>query len=83
MNNMNSYNMEGFASFTFAIIFLFLGKLIIDRSELLKRYSISEPVIGGLLCAALVGFSHYSLNFKYLFIVSAHGDLVYVLKRNN
>jgi hypothetical protein len=34
---MNSYNMEGSASFTLAIIFLFLGKLVIDRSELLKR----------------------------------------------
>ena len=54
---MNSYTMEGFASFTLAIILLFLGKLIISRSELLKRYSIPEPVIGGFLCATLVGLS--------------------------
>lgn len=89
MNNMNSYNIEGITSFTLAIILLFLGKLIIGRSELLKRYSVPEPVIGGFLCAALVGFSYYSLNFKHLFIVSAYGGLaglgglVYVLKRNN
>jgi ESS family glutamate:Na+ symporter len=59
--------MEGFASFTLAIILLFLGKLIISRSELLKRYSIPEPVIGGFLCAALVGLSYYFLNFELSF----------------
>ena len=64
---MNSYTMEGFASFTLAIILLFLGKLIISRSELLKRYSIPEPVIGGFLCATLVGLSYYFLNFELTF----------------
>ncbi len=64
---MNSYTLEGFASFTLAIILLFLGKLIISRSELLKRYSIPEPVIGGFLCATLVGLSYYFLNFELTF----------------
>jgi ESS family glutamate:Na+ symporter len=64
---MSSHTMEGFASFTLAIILLFLGKLIISRSELLKRYSIPEPVIGGFLCATLVGLSYYFLNFKLSF----------------
>ena len=64
---MNSYTMEGFASFTLAIILLFFGKLIISRSELLKRYSIPEPVIGGFLCATLVGLSYYFLNFELTF----------------
>ena len=59
--------MEGFASFTLAIILLFLGKLIISRSELLKRYSIPEPVIGGFLCAAMVGLSYYLLDFELSF----------------
>jgi ESS family glutamate:Na+ symporter len=59
--------MEGFASFTLAIILLFLGKLIISRSELLKRYSIPEPVIGGFLCAAMVGLCYYFLNFELSF----------------
>ena len=64
---MNSYTLEGFASFTLAIILLFLGKLCISRSELLKRYSIPEPVIGGFLCATLVGLSYYFLNFELSF----------------
>ncbi|MEA3468956.1 MAG: sodium/glutamate symporter [Thermodesulfobacteriota bacterium] len=64
---MSSYTMEGFASFTLAIILLFLGKLIISRSELLKRYSIPEPVIGGFLCAVLVALSYYFLNFELSF----------------
>ena len=64
---MSSHTMEGFASFTLAIILLFLGKLIISRSELLKRYSIPEPVIGGFLCAAMVGLSYYLLDFELNF----------------
>ena len=64
---MSSHTMEGFASFTLAIILLFLGKLIISRSELLKRYSIPEPVIGGFLCAAMVGLCYYFLNFELSF----------------
>lgn len=64
---MSSHTMEGFASFTLAIILLFLGKLIISRSELLKRYSIPEPVIGGFLCAAMVGLSYYLLDFELSF----------------
>ncbi len=61
---MNSFYMEGFASFTLAIILLFLGKLIIGRSELLKRYSVPEPVIGGFLCAAAVGLGYYLFDFE-------------------
>jgi ESS family glutamate:Na+ symporter len=64
---MGSHQMEGFASFTLAIILLFLGKLIIGRSELLKRYSIPEPVIGGFLCAATVGVCYYLFNFELSF----------------
>jgi ESS family glutamate:Na+ symporter len=51
---MVTHEFEGFVSFTFAIILLFLGKTAVSRIELLRRYSIPEPVIGGLLCAALV-----------------------------
>ena len=52
---MGSYQIQGFVSFTLAIILLFLGKLVIGRFELLKRYSVPEPVIGGFLCASAVG----------------------------
>jgi glutamate:Na+ symporter, ESS family len=64
---MASYQIQGFVSFTLAIILLFLGKLIIGRFELLKRYSVPEPVIGGFLCAFVVGLSYYLFNFELSF----------------
>ncbi|MGD9019350.1 MAG: sodium/glutamate symporter [Desulfuromonadales bacterium] len=64
---MGSYQIQGFVSFTLAIILLFLGKLIIGRFELLKRYSVPEPVIGGFLCAFVVGLSYYLFNFELSF----------------
>ena len=46
---MNSYEFGGFVSFTLAIILLFIGKALIGKIEILRRYSIPEPVIGGFL----------------------------------
>ncbi|WP_325234570.1 sodium/glutamate symporter [Sphingobium sp.] len=39
---------------TIAILLLFAGKAIVSRFEIFKRYSIPEPVIGGIVCAAVV-----------------------------
>jgi glutamate:Na+ symporter, ESS family len=64
---MGNYQFQGFVSFTLAIILLFLGKLIIGRFEILKRYSVPEPVIGGFLCASAVGLSYYLFNFEISF----------------
>ena len=64
---MGSYEIQGFVSFTLAIILLFLGKLIIGHFEVLKRYSVPEPVIGGFLCASAVGLSYYLFNFEISF----------------
>jgi ESS family glutamate:Na+ symporter len=59
---MSSYEFGGFVSFTLAIILLFLGKPLVGKVEILRRYSIPEPVIGGSLCAASVGVA-YRKNF--------------------
>ncbi len=64
---MISHEFEGFVSFTFAIILLFLGKTAVGRIELLRRYSIPEPVIGGFLCAALVAVCYFFLDLKISF----------------
>lgn len=45
---------SAFLSFTIAVVLLLIGKIITLRSELLRRFSIPEPVLGGLLCAAIV-----------------------------
>ena len=64
---MVTHEFEGFVSFTLAIILLFLGKTAVSRIELLRRYSIPEPVIGGFLCAALVAICYYFFNLKVSF----------------
>ena len=64
---MNSYEFSAFASFTLAIILLFIGKAVIGRIEVLRRYSIPEPVIGGFLCAAVVGVAYFVFDFKITF----------------
>jgi len=50
---MNGHEFGGFVSFTFAIILLFLGKAVIAKTEILRRYSIPEPAIGGFLFVGL------------------------------
>jgi len=64
---MNSYELDGFLSFTLAIILLFVGKGVISKIEVLRRYSIPEPVIGGFLCAAVVGFIYLFFDLQVSF----------------
>lgn len=45
---------SAFTSFTLAVILLISGKILTLRMEILRRYSIPEPVVGGLICAAAV-----------------------------
>jgi len=45
------YEIGGLETTTFAIFMLFIGKYVTTRSSLLQRYSIPEPLIGGLLFA--------------------------------
>lgn len=64
---MSIYEFDAFVSFTLTIILLFLGKVLTMRIEILRRYSIPEPVIGGFLCAAVVGISYFFLDLKITF----------------
>jgi glutamate:Na+ symporter, ESS family len=52
---MEQIEVGGFISFTLAIILLFIGKIALMRYEIMRRYSIPEPVIGGFLAASIVG----------------------------
>ena len=64
---MGSYEFDGFVSFTLAIVLLFMGKAVVGRVEILRRYSIPEPVIGGFLCAAAVAVAYFVFDFKISF----------------
>ncbi|WP_064791934.1 sodium/glutamate symporter [Shewanella woodyi] len=58
---------KDFVSFTLAIIALFIGKAIISRYELLRKYSIPEPVVGGFACASIVGILYYGFDLQIEF----------------
>lgn len=58
---------KDFVSFTLAIIALFVGKKIISRYELLRKYSIPEPVVGGFACAIIVGVLYYAFDIQIEF----------------
>lgn len=51
---------DPFVSSTLAIVLLFLGKEIIARFEWLRRYSIPEALVGGVLCALAVCAIYYA-----------------------
>ena len=73
---MSSYEFGGFVSFTLAIILLFLGKTLTSRIEILRRYSIPEPVIGGFLCAAVVGVAYFAFDLKVTFTLEVRDWLL-------
>jgi ESS family glutamate:Na+ symporter len=56
-----------FQSFTLAILLFFVGQKVSQRSALLRRYSIPEPVVGGFLCACVVGAAYLVLDLRIEF----------------
>jgi len=73
---MSTYEFGGFVSFTLAIILLFVGKAVISKVELLRRYSIPEPVIGGFLCAAAVGVAYFFFDLQVTFTLEVRDRLL-------
>ena len=73
---MTSYEFGGFVSFTLAIILLFVGKTAVSRVEILRRYSIPEPVIGGFLCAAAVAVAYFFFGLKVSFTLEVRDWLL-------
>ncbi len=67
---------EGFVSFTIAILLLFIGKSLTQRSGLLRKYSIPEPVIGGFVCAASVAVLYYVFGRQIEFDLEARDALL-------
>ena len=50
---------DAFHGFTLAIPLLFVGKGLVARWGILRRYSIPESLVGGFLACALVVFALY------------------------
>jgi len=64
---MQSLEINGFVSFTLAIVLLFIGKIALNHSTLLRKYSVPEPVIGGFLAAIIVGILYFAFGLKVSF----------------
>ncbi|HGY9613980.1 sodium/glutamate symporter [Vibrio harveyi] len=64
---MQVIEIDGFLSFTLAIVLLFIGKFATMRFNVLQKYSIPEPVIGGFICALIVAivYSIFDLTIEF------------------
>ncbi|MCX8999875.1 sodium/glutamate symporter [Rhizobiaceae bacterium BDR2-2] len=49
---------DAFFSFTIAVILLLTGKIVTMNVLLLRKYAIPEPVVGGILCTAVVAAAY-------------------------
>ncbi len=58
---------DAFVSITLAILLLFVGKGLAARIGVLRRYGIPEPVVGGVLCAAVVCTLYYTAGWQVEF----------------
>lgn len=67
---------DAFSSLTLAILLLFTGKGLAARIGLLRRYGIPEPVVGGVLCAALVCVLFYSIGLQVEFALGMRDILL-------
>lgn len=57
-------HLDGYISFTLAVLLLFVGKAFTRRFEMLRRYSIPEPVLGGVVCIAVVSAVYLASGLK-------------------
>ena len=67
---------HNFISFTLAIVLLFVGKVVLNRSALLRQYSIPEAVVGGFFAAVVVGLVYVFAGTKITFAMDAQPFLL-------
>lgn len=67
---------DAFTSFTLAILLLFIGKGLTGRYAWLRRYSIPEAVVGGILCASTVCALYYGAGVRVGFDLAARDMLM-------
>jgi ESS family glutamate:Na+ symporter len=67
---------DAFHGFTLAILLLFVGKGLVARSGILRRYSIPESLVGGLACALVVFLLYYGMGIVVSFDLEARDALL-------
>lgn len=73
---MHVIEIDAFISFTLAIVLLFIGKFATMRYEVLRKYSIPEPVIGGFICALIVAILYYFFDITTQFDLAIRDTLL-------
>lgn len=61
---MSAFQIDPFHTATLAILLLFIGKGLVARVELLRRYSIPEALVGGVLCALVLCGLYYGVGLE-------------------
>lgn len=69
-------HIDAFSSSTLAILLLFVGKGLTQKFSMLRRYSIPEPVIGGLASVLVVGVLYFALGVQLTYDLEARGLLL-------
>ena len=67
---------DAFHGFTLAIVLLFVGKGLVARWGILRRYSIPESLVGGLACALVVFVLYYGAGIVVSFDLEARDALL-------
>lgn len=70
-------HIKPFMAVTIGIIVLFLGKKVNDSVQILREYSIPEPVTGGLICSVLIAVVYVITGVELEFNLAAR-DLLLV-----
>lgn len=65
-----------FQSLTLAILLFFVGQKVAAAWAPLRRYNIPEPVVGGFLCACVVGLAYAVLGIKITFDLQVRDTLL-------
>ena len=71
-----TFAIPAFQSFTLAILLFFIGQKLAASWEPIRRYSIPEPVVGGFLCACVVGLAYGVLGVKIEFDLQVRDTLL-------
>lgn len=71
-----TFHIPAFQSFTLAILLFFAGQKVALRWSLVQRYSIPIPVVGGFMCACVVGLIYFTLGTKIEFDLDLRNTLL-------
>lgn len=73
---VNAWEVGGLGTTTLAILLLFVGKGVTARVRVLRQFGIPDPVVGGVLCAAVVCALYYGAGVEVGFELAARDALL-------